>query len=388
MFGSINRPGGHGKITKVEKQDNNQVRLTVKYVLGGCDKDLDPCLIEVPEELGTRDRKRRNLLTVAPTKDAAKKKERQPKKKKATTAAESKENTQNHRKTSPPTVSVLVPPPKRGSVEKKKGVQRRRRRSSKNSRSDSNKSKLTNNKAKWPADLPLEITVHSRPLFASPMTEKGVEDRRKYMLAGVATSLNNQNRSSTTPSTLYGRSAPAWCRDDEDDNEDDELSDSNLQPEPTQDDDDKSELVLVPPRASAMSSKAATTSSSSPIVAPEAAGLIKRVTLQSVVDREMKEAANFVDNVLKSKPGKAKQPEKKTKEQPPAASPRQEELMAVFLSLMEHNEGTAEEDCLVAQLNQQSQGTKDFTAEEVQALVDSLATSNKIMRCDGSIYWL
>ena len=381
----INRPGGHGKITKVEQQEDDQVRLTVKYVLGGFDKDLDPCLIEVPEELGTRDRKRRTLLIVSPPSgaDEAKKK---PKKKNAPTSAaavsSSKENTQNHRKQSVLVATTCEPPAKQQrETPKKKVVQAKRRRSFKNKTRQRTNS-TNNDKLKWPADLPLEITVHPRPAFASPMNEKGVEDRRKYMLVGGGAAGTALPRS--TPSTVYARSAVALCRDEDDDvgvEENDPLSHSNPQPANMEE-----------------KSEASSPSNQRMSLDKAAAGTIQRVTLQSVVDREMKEAANFVQDVLHhKKPGDRvvaaakKQPQavaKKAKPAAPKASPRQEELMAVFLSLMEHNEGTAEEDCLAAQLNQQSQGTKDFTEVEVKTLMDSLAVSNKIMRCDGSIYWL
>lgn len=370
----INRPGGHGKITKVDRQEDDQVRLTVKYILGGFDKDLDPCLIEIPEELGTRDRKRRTLLTVTPPAAAEESKKKPRKKKSSTVASLSKENTQNHRTASQNTNKTRTNAPEPRQVETKKVVKRR-------SRSFKNKKKVPSaDKHKFPADLPLEITVHPRPTFASPMNEKGVEDKRKYMLGGGAVS--HYPRSSL--STDYARSAAALCRDDEEDEDNDPLSDSNSQPA-SGNGDDKSEESIPPPSAKRLSLDQA---------AVVSAGPIQRVTLQSVVDREMKEAANFVQDVLQNKSGDkiATKPEqqqaKETKATAPKASPRQEELMAVFLSLMEHSEGEAEEANLSGALNRQSQGSKDFTELEVQVLMDSLAESNKIMRCDGSIYWL
>ena len=342
-------------------------------MLGGSDKDLDPCLIEIPEELGTRDRKRRTLSTVAPPPAATQDAEKKPKKNKSTVTAvvsSSKENTQNHRKPSTTkkkkahTASVLE------QVEKQKVVKARRRRSIKDKKKDS----LVDDKHKWPADLPLEITVHSRPAFASPMNEKGAEDKRKYMYGGAGAAVAHLRSSPSTG--YYAGSGVARCRDENDDEDNDYLSDSNSQPVSMQEDDDESEA----------SSPEAAAKGRMSLDQTGPAGLIQRVTLQSVVDREMKEAENFVQDVLHRKPEATEA--KKTKPAAPKASPRQEELMAVFLSLMEHNEGTAEEDCLAEQLNQQSRGTKDFTVEEVRTLMDSLAVSNKIMRCDGSIYWL
>ena len=356
---SINRPGGHGKITKVEMQDD-QVKLTVRYVLGGSDKDLDPCLVEVPEDLGTRERKRRVILTV-PVEDT---KKRNVAKKRPSTEAvvvsDSKENA-NNRKAPPPT-NIGAP------LETK--IKRGRRKSFKKRKSENK-----DDRSKWPADLPCEIVIRHTE-FTSPMTERGVEDRRNQMLM---TSSMRPPRSS--PSTLFAQSpreaaTPMYSGGEEGEEEDDPLSDSNSQPASS---DEKSEAST---DAEAEDAKQSRTDS------PLAKAPVKRVTIQSVVDREMKEAANFVDDVLKTKPGEEPKKEEKKKEVAPKASPRQEELMAVFLRLMEHNEGDVEEDCLAAQINEQSGGSKDFGDTEVKCLMESLATNNKIMRSDGNIYWL
>ena len=369
---SINRPGGHGKITKIDVEDD-EVRLTVKYILGGCDKNLDPCLVEVPEELGTRDRKRRSILTVAPPEESKKRgtissnKKRSQPSGSSRIVSDSKENALNKKE------SRKTATKERKAVSESKSKPRRRRSTKKRKTDSTNDNR---NESNWPSDLPTEIVVHSRATFASPMTEKGVEDRRSYMMSS-----RPQGHFRLSPSTLFARSpreeaAAAGYRDDEND----PLSDSNSTSN-SDDDNDKASVeeedVELTPHGMDVAAEA---------TSPLAKAPIKRVTIQSVVDREMKEAANFVDDVLQSKPGEVVKKEDKKVKEAPKTSPRQEELMAVFLRLLEHNEGTVEEDGLVEQINQHSEGNKNFTEGEVAELMEELTANDKIMRGDGNIY--
>lgn len=358
---------------------DDQVKLTVKYILGGSDKDLDPCLVEVPEESGTRERKRRAILTV-PVEESKKRSGVAKKRAAESTAAQmdSKENVRNRK--APPQVAVQAPP-----VEAK--IKRRRRRKSFNKRKSENPK--GDDKSKWPADLPCEIVIPHRADFTSPMTERGAEDRRTLM-----TSSMRPPRSS--PSTLFAHSpreatTPMYSggeEEDEADEDDDSLSEPNSEPAYSE---EKSGVSLVEERDDDDHVKQSATATNS---SPLAKAPVKRVTMQSVVDREMKEAANFVDDVLKTKPGAKETPKEQGDTKKAAASskvtttPRQEELMSVFLRLMDHNEGTIEEECLAAQINQQSGGSRDFGDDEVKALMESLANNNKVMRCEGNIYWL
>eukprot|EP00977_Amphora_coffeiformis_P022261 scaffold10697_cov151-Amphora_coffeaeformis.AAC.4 len=352
---SINRPGGAGKITKVEMQDD-QVKLTVKYILGGSDKDLDPCLVEVPEELGTRERKRREVLTVPV--EETKKRSVAKKRPSQEAISDSKENAQNPKVTPPAATEIL----------KAANIKRGRRKSFKK-----RKTEKKDDRSKWPADLPVSIVIR-RTELTSPMNEKGAEDGRNDIR--ITGSMRRPPRSS--PSTLFARSpreatVPMNSGGEEDDYA---FSDSNSEPSSLE---EKSDASMKVEEEDAKQSAVDLSMADAPV---------KRVTMQSLVDREMKEAANFVDDVLKSKPGEDPKKEEKKKEAVPKTSPRQEELMAVFLRLMDHNEGTVEEECLAAQINQQSAGNKDFGDHEVNDLMESLATNNKIMRCDGNIYWL
>jgi len=361
---SINRPGGHGKITKVEVQDD-QIKLTVKYILGGSDKDLDPCLVEVPEELGTRERKRREVLSVPAVEETKKSGAAKKKRPSHDAISNSKENTKNRK----------APPPDAAQVPTNvTNIKRGRRKSFKKP-----KTEKKDDRSKWPADLPVSIVIR-RTELTSPMTERGAEDRRNDMLM---TSSMRPPRSS--PSTLFCRSprdatAPMYSGGEED--EGGPVSDSNSEPSSL----DEKSAMSMEDNGGDDGAEGAKQGAIDHLALADAP--VKRVTVQSVVDREMKEAANFVDDVLKSKPGEEPKKEGKKKEAAPETSPRQEELMAAFLRLMDHNEGTVEEECLASQINQQSGSSKAFVDNEVNDLVESLATNNKIMRCDGNIYWL
>jgi hypothetical protein len=454
---SINRPGGHGKITKVEvignateEYDDTNIRLTVKYVLGGCDKDLDPCLVEVPQDLGTRTRKppsRSNVLTPAVATETKSSKPKRMKKAKlgnsttttstssshnkkprphgttttTTAAAASKENTQNRKSSETSTGKIQV---SSGSGHKITQQPRRRRRSTTTFTSNTNK-KCKKTKHKWPKDLPSEIVIprhsHSNPSFTSPINDKGAEEGRKYMLPQNRKSPQNQHYRPLFPSTDLLGSGSSTHDDDDYDVDDPEEDELMMMTTSADDDVSESNVVLkssaaasggVPvvsssfltdtkqvPSASDMkvveqqSAAATTTTSTVPI--------LKRVTVKSVVDQEMKQAADFVSDMLQCPPGEQSSftAAAATTTAPASttttSSPRQEQLMKVFLSVMDHNEGTVEEDELVQQINQHQTATTtkavettEFPSDEIHTLLQTLVQNNKIMRCDNHIYWL
>jgi hypothetical protein len=66
---SINRLGGTGIITRVYHDENNQLKIDVKYTVnGGYDTNLDPVLLQPYEDLdrGARQRRARQILDLAP----------------------------------------------------------------------------------------------------------------------------------------------------------------------------------------------------------------------------------------------------------------------------------------------------------------------------------
>lgn len=340
------------------KGQGDDIRLTVKYVLGGSDKDLDPCLVEIPEELGTRERKRRTVLTMgtAPEQQQEAPHQRAPRRTQINLPS-TKENAQNRK-----TPNVSASSKKNATQEKKGSVVRRQRRSV--------KKKPVKEKRHWPSDLPCEIVVpHQQRIdFTSPMTDRGAEDGRKYMLPNA-----RPPPPASSPSTLFAHSPhPA---------------ESALYTGGTQDEDPLSESDDLKSEPSLHRARMPSVEDMELVSRSEAKLPIKRVTVKSVVDQEMKQATDFVKDMLQSNPGETVKEESKVKEAP-QTSPRQKELMEVFLSLMDHNEGTVEEDCLVDQINDHSSGAKNFREDEINQVLESLATSNKIMRCDDNIFWL
>lgn len=355
----INRPGGCGKIVKVNVQDD-QVRLDVKYILGGFDKELDPCLIEVPESLGTRERKRRTILTVEATKDTTKRSKQTVAR---GSAPISKENAGNHIVT-PAAVSAATKVDPNSQKKKNKNVKSKQGKNTKKA-----KSGAVEDKKERPIDIPSEITIQ-RPVFASPMTVKGAEEGRKYMLP------NNHSRRAS-PSSLFMQSHLGDTDVSPSDNnlkEDDPLSDANSVAASSAS--EKSDKDVIKVKDDDESAAAA-----SPL--PEAP--TRRVTMKSVVDREMKQASTFVDEVLNTKPGEIKKEVRKPKE-PTEETLRQQELMSAFMQLMDHNESSVDEDSLVELIKQQSGKGQDFCEDEIQALIEKLDDSGKIMRCDGIIF--
>jgi hypothetical protein len=382
---SMNRPGGHGKIIKVDQVGPQQlVKLDVKYTLGGADKGLDPCLVERPQELvrGGRERKRRTLLTVTVPATATKRA-------RTTAAAATSHCKENHRNAVPVTVSA---------AKKPKAARRRRKKT---------KAKVVRAPAAAPSssaahprpdDLPREIVIrHSSGAQASvlpatsPMTEKGVEEvgARSYMLPAA-------QRRRSSPSSHYASSdagadlllaASLGPNPFSVDSNDSCVADSDVEwatpymrylryknylaaealmaNEEEMEEDDEDEASPLPP-------------------APT-----KRVTMKSVIDGEMEKASNFVNNVLQSKPGEPPKESKKPPPPKPSLSPRQQALMLVFQQWMDHSEGSVEEGDLLACLNaRRVKSQASFDPPDVEALLTSLCATNKVMRCDGNIYSL
>ena len=129
-------------------------------------------------------------------------------------------------------------------------------------------------------------------------------------------------------------------------------------------------------------------------MSPMAKVPVKRVTVKSVVAREMKQAKGFVEDLLKIKPGKptveiAKPSSKPTPTQKATTTPRHEDILIVFRLLMELEDGTVEEADLTNQLNQQLCKTATpFQTTEVQQTMETLELDGKIMRSDGVIFWV
>jgi hypothetical protein len=393
---SMNRPGGHGKIIKVDQVGPQQlVKLDVKYTLGGADKGLDPCLVERPQELvrGGRERKRRTLLTVTVPATATKRA-------RTTAAAATSHCKENRRNAVPVTVSA---------AKKPKAARRRRKKT---------KAKVVRAPAAAPSssaayprpdDLPREIVIrHSSGAQASvlpatsPMTEKGVEEvgARSYMLPAA-------QRRRSSPSSHYASSDAGA-----------DLLSAALGPNPSSVDSTDS-YVSDDEEASFRYTKDKLFSTGRRLTADQLYQLetealmaneeemeddeeddedeaspmppapTKRVTMKSVIDGEMEKASNFVNNVLQSKPGEPPKESKKPPPPKPSLSPRQQALMLVFQQWMDHNEGSVEEEDLLACLNaRRVKSQASFDPPDVEALLTSLCATNKVMRCDGNIYSL
>lgn len=129
---------------------------------------------------------------------------------------------------------------------------------------------------------------------------------------------------------------------------------------------------------------------------PKAAhGQRVKVTLREVYDDHWQKASKFVKDVVTD--SKAKQPSPLKKEEEASKAPelpevdeRQSAFLSVFNILLQNNDGTIEEEGLLAKINELSaQRVKDgmvFAEADVDQILLHLCEENKIMRCDGQVY--
>jgi hypothetical protein len=120
-----------------------------------------------------------------------------------------------------------------------------------------------------------------------------------------------------------------------------------------------------------------------------------KVTLREVYDDHWQKASEFVKDVVTD--SKAKQPSPSKKEEEPSKAPelpevdeRHSAFLSVFNILLQNNDGTIEEEGLLAAINELSaQRVKNgmvFAEADVDQILLHLCEENKIMRCDGQVY--
>jgi hypothetical protein len=365
----INRPGGHGKIFGVHCDEGGVVEsLDVKYTItGGFDRQIDPDLVKPHQELerAGRQRRTREVFTV-PVDD----KENEAKTTKKNIATQ---KSKVAKKSKPVKTSEKAEKekPKTATVKSKK-----RKKTVTNDTSEVQSVQEPENSI--PKFIYCSMLSPGRaalsPHFTSPLTaECGVEaqPRRQYMLSSDDAKVEPEGPSSF--STCSPASDARSCVKKS------KAADSPISRVKSL---GRGDYVEIPETKKTLKAKGSR---------PKAAhGPRVKVTLREVYDDQWQKANDFVKDVV-TDGGKTKEKEEASKEpELPEVDERQSSFLAVFNDLLQNNDGTIEEEGLLAKVNQLSaQRFKDgmiFAEADVDQILLHLCEENKIMRCDGQVY--
>lgn len=371
---SINRPGGHGKITCVHCNEyGNTDSLDVKYTItGGFDKQVDPDLVKPHAELdrGRRNRRTRQVF-VPPTTTTTT----------ATDTNNDKENIKKKKKTKEVASKKTITKDKPVTAVKK---------------SKKRKKAVTNDESQVVIipeaqdSIPKYIhiltaaagTTGKSVPFASPLShELGVESKpaRQYMLASA-------DADAPQVPTCDDMSNCSFASVDDDDEQPEasvEVSRTNSSNSPVS----RAlslgcgDFVPLKKKSSSGKEKKKQNKPSAPRI-PRV-----KVTLREVYDQEWQKANDFVKNVVTD--NKEAEPPANEAEELPQVDPRQSAFLAVFNDLLQNNDGTVEEKGLIGKVNASVRSSKKlepFTKADVDQILVQLCEQNKIMRCDGQVY--
>jgi hypothetical protein len=360
----INRPGGHGKIVGVHCDEEGVVEsLDVKYTItGGFDKQIDPDLVKPHQELKRAGRQRRTREVFAVPVDD-KENEAKATKKKDTTQKPKVEM-----KEKPVKVSTKAEKPKTNKSKKRK-------KAVSNDASEVQSVQEADSIPKFiqiPLLSPERVSASAR--FTSPLTQSGVEARpkRQYMLSNEAVAAQHDDLC-TPPSSPVSDSKSSVKK-----------SRVRESPIPRVKTLGRGNFLDIP--ETKKTEGACTKAAHVPRV---------KVTLREVYDDQWQKASEFVKDVVTD--SKANQPSPSKKEEEASKAPelpevdeRQSAFLSVFNVLLQNNDGTIEEEGLLAQINELSaQRFKNgivFAEADVDQILLHLCEENKIMRCDGQVY--
>ena len=393
VYSSINRPGGHGRITRVHYLNNDSSggvvqSLDVKYtVTGGSDLHLDPDLVKPHQELSRQGRSRRSRDFFAPTtttavskkdNDGMKKKKKQ---KRSSSCPDNKmqpeilssaanKNREKENKPHPTNRS-------NNAHKKKKSGKRKRKSAVKKQAKVPSRIKALRDELVIGDGIPEEIVVrHEKMGAATPVS--------KISPLGAGFSKTKLCKRPTSPSLRDQKTADLVDRVVDDSRSDEEADDksspiSHTKPLATGDwyDDDAKEGTT--------SSVETTTTSGGP-PAPRV-----HLTLEQVYHHEKQKATEFLDAVIAGRTVTDNDAPPRTTESsscPVLAPPVVDERQGTFQSLLNHvlvlHESMVEEDGLVERVNALA-GDMQFTSNETNQFLQTLAAQDKIMRSDGMI---
>jgi hypothetical protein len=357
----INRPGGHGKIVGVHCGEEGVVEsLDVKYTItGGFDKQIDPDLVKPHQELERAGRERRIREVFAVPVDDKENEAKAAKKKNGT------KKPKVEKKGKPAKVTTKAERPKTNKSKKRK-------KAVTNDASEVQSVQESDSIPKFiqiPLLSPERVSASAR--FTSPLTQSGVEARpkRQYMLSNEA--VEAQHDEPCTPPCSPTSDVKSSVK--------------------------KSKVRDIPiSRVQTLGRGDFVETKKTKGACTEAAhGPRVKVTLREVYDDHWQKASEFVKDLVTD--SKAKQPSPTKKEEEPSKAPelpevdeRQSAFLSVFNILLQNNDGTIEEEGLLAKINELSaQRVKNgmiFAEADVDQILLHLCEENKIMRCDGQVY--
>jgi hypothetical protein len=360
----INRPGGHGKIVGVHCDEDGVVEsLDVKYTItGGFDKQIDPDLVKPHQELerAGRQRRTREVFAVPVVDD----KENEAK-------ATKKKNT-----TKKPKVEMKEKPVKVSTKAEEKAKTTKSKKRKKAVTNDASEVQSVQEVASIPKYIHIPLLsperVSASARFTSPLTQSGVESRpvRQYMLSShEAVDVQHGNELWTSP-----------CSPTTDDISGAKKSRVRGSPISRAKSLGCGDFVDIP---ETKKTKGA---------CPETHGPRVKVTLREVYDDQWQKANEFVNDLVTDSKAKQPPPSEEAAKAPelPEVDERQSAFLAVFNDLLQNNDGTIEEEGLLAKINALSaQRVKNgmiFAEADVDQILLHLCEENKIMRCDGQVY--
>lgn len=352
---SINRPGGHGKITKLHTDERGQVvRLDVKYILtSSYDLNLDPELVQPFHELDRNSRRRRRQ--------------------RAATDPEVREGKENER--SKPLSFSKKAVSKRVNKKKKKTV-------SPSSSTDLLEKKRRSREAEAPMS---EIYLSDCDDTMSMVSELGfgaeaVSSGRSYMLpasqrkqrqsfettcSAIASNEDTYEESDRTPISRAKSMGSGQLSSDDAENKDPESFEPSFS---------KTKSLLIGRYQQSTSNQ------------PKAqATLPQQVSLAQVYQSEKQRAAEFCKQVVLNNDAPGAEATSVASSSCHASTERRNRFVYAFTDLLQMD-GMMQVDEVVAKVNANASLKEPFLETEVTGYLGYLAEQNKIMESDGLVY--